>query len=284
MSNTRIFIASLLSFVMICFFSYGQHVEEIRAKLYRDFDPVKWRGNNSHEEDYIPVDYSEWDVSPKADEFYEAFEGYYILTYFLSKRNSEIKLELDEKGKIAYMNAHQKWMLAMDRQCNEVWKSNELGYSMMVLNYLYCVNLKTRLRVDSLGGGIPPNKKLDELASIEKYKIGNDRSLYLDLIPEDEKDKYKTFIAMEKVMISGVSGIVKVTFHDNKLSSLEIVFKKCSCESKLYDYANEVYGKHRTSSHDPITLSGTYFWKGASVGLRLNYDEESATMHLWALK
>jgi hypothetical protein len=44
---------------------YGQHIEEIRKKLYPSFDRVQWSQQYTMEQDFTPVDYSQgaWSAS-----------------------------------------------------------------------------------------------------------------------------------------------------------------------------------------------------------------------------
>lgn len=255
----------------------GQHIEEIRKKLFPDFDRVQWSQQYTMERDYTPVDYSSWESAPKAQDFYDAFIGYHILERFLRKRNNEITAKFDETAKTAFWNAHRKWEKDLKASCEHIWKPEQLGYSGMVLNYLYCLSSGFRVRVDNLGGGIPPNVKLDASAGWNTHILGSDQKAYTGAALT--RPGGGVYLYSDTVSIEGKQGTMKLYFKNEKMYSIELQFES-RYDALIETHLVGKFGSYSETDSDPVLQSFMHLWRGKEISLVMNSNGFGRTIIL----
>lgn len=259
----------------------GQHMTEIKNTLYPKFNAEEWMREDRLTEDYKPIDFSLGDEAPNAFDYENSFKGYYTLEGFLRKRNREIMNQLDAKGKAAFSAGTQRWRQKRDAQCNAVWKMEKVEYSQSVMDYMYCMSAMTRVRLDSLGGGIPPNKKVDQFSGAKPFLMDADLNEFSDLVATGESKSLKFFKPKDQVTMMGQKADVRLGFINGKLSDIKIDFGKCYCETKVMNETVREIGKHTTSTYDPILLYSTYTWEGSKIYLRLIDSESRVVIEIW---
>lgn len=268
-------------FLFTTIYASGQHMHEIKNALYPRFNPEQWMAEDRLKEDYQPVDFSLSDAAPNAFDYEDAFKGYYTLEGFLRKRNRELRNQLDEPGKATFSTSHRSWVQKRDRQCNAIWKEQKVGYNQSVMDYLYCMNSLTRTRLDSLRGGIPLNKKVDQFSGAKPFLMDADLNQFSDLVANGELQELKFFKPKNEVVIMGRKANVRLGFLKSKLADIKIDFGKCHCESKVMEEIVNELGTHTSSTYDPILSYSSFTWKGPRTNLRLIDNDSSVIVEIW---
>lgn len=141
-------------------------------------------------------------------------------------------------------------------------------------------------------------RELDKRNGFKEYKIGlilteiDPRKL--EFIKELDKADSKLFKVKDIVIVEGLAGQIELAFYKDRLVEITLFFEKTTLDdyNHLKGGVESLFGKGKDDSSSktkPSYLTDydkIFAWKGAVMGLQLNYDvsHKVTEMVYWGLK